>query len=471
MFPLWGTRLIRTAFVLFLLCTLPGLCPAQIDDSHKLARQILEELVNVKSTESGVGSTPAVEILVNYFRQAGFQGQDLFVGGADPRKQNVVVRLRGRGEGKPVLLLAHLDVVEANKEDWSPGIDPFKFIERDGYFYGRGTQDVKEGAALLAANMIRWKQDGWKPAYDLILALTADEETGNANGVDWLLKNHRRMIDSEYCLNTDGGDFDERNGKAFLVKIAAAEKKYSAIRLETRNRGGHGSLPRKDNAIYRMTRALDRIAASRFPVELTDVTREQLLGMSKIESGQRSADMRAVAASPQDEAAATRLSDDPNLNALLRTTCVATSIRGGHAENALPQHVKAVLNCRILPDSDPEKVLQSVKSAVNDSGIEINWETIDPKRYPSSPLRSELMKATDSVVQQMWPGVTVMPSLMLGASDGKYLRGEGIPTYGVPGTFIDEHDIRAHGKDERLGVRQFYDGVDFYNNLLKVIAK
>jgi acetylornithine deacetylase/succinyl-diaminopimelate desuccinylase-like protein len=444
---------------------------AQTNDTQKLARQILEELVNVKSTESGVGSTPAVEVLMKYFRQAGFEGQDLFVGGPEPRKQNVVVRLHGRGVGKPILLLAHLDVVEANKEDWSPDLDPFKFIERDGYFYGRGTQDVKEGAALLAANMIRWQQEGWKPSRDLVLALTADEEGGTANGVDWLLKNHRPVIDSEYCLNTDGGDFDSRDGKPFVVKVAAGEKKYSAIRLETRNRGGHGSLPRKDNAIYEMAQALARLSTFQFPVELTEVTRAQLLGLARIETGQRASDMRTVAASPEDQVAASRLSSDENLNALLRTTCVATEIQGGHAENALPQHVKAVLNCRILPDSDPESVLQSIKKAVADDQVEIGWETIDAKRYPSSPLRPELMKAVDTVVQQMWPGVTVMPSLMLGASDGKYLRGNGIPTYGVPGTFIDEHDVRSHGKDERLGVKQFYDGVDFYNNLLKVIAK
>jgi acetylornithine deacetylase/succinyl-diaminopimelate desuccinylase-like protein len=467
----WGTCLIRNATYLVLLCTISTFCFAQGDATQKTARQMFEELVNVKSTESGVGSTPAVDILVKYFREAGYDSEDLFVGGPEPRKQNVVVRLRGRGEGKPILLLAHLDVVEANKEHWSADIDPFKFIERDGYFYGRGTQDVKEGAALLAANMIRWKQEGWKPSRDLILALTADEETGNANGVDWLLKNHRKVIDAEYCLNTDGGDFDERNGKPFVAKIAAAEKKYSAIKLETRNRGGHGSLPRKDNAIYQMARALERVSKFQFSVELSEVTRGQLLGLAKIENGQRAADMKAVTANSQNQAAAARLSEDVNLNALLRTTCVATEIQGGHAENALPQHVKAVLNCRILPDSDPATVLQSIKNTVADPEVEIGWENIDEKRYPSSPLRPELMKAIDRVVQQMWPGVTVMPSLMLGASDGKYLRGEGIPTYGVPGTFIDEHDIRSHGKDERLGVKQFYDGVDFYNNLLKVIAK
>jgi len=463
---------IRNSLVLSLLLVSISLAQtAPVNSTQQLAQAILEQLVNVPSTESGVGSTPAVELLVKRYRAAGFAEPDLFVGGPEPRKQNVVVRLRGTGQGKPILLLAHLDVVEANKADWSPELDPFKFIERDGYFYGRGTQDVKEGASLLAANIISWKQTGWKPSRDIIVALTADEETGTANGVDWLLKNHRDVIDAEYCLNTDGGDFDERDGKPFVVKVAAGEKKYSAISLQTRNRGGHGSLPRKDNAIYEMSAALQRIADFHFPVELTDVTRGQLLGLAKLETPEVAADMKALVANPNDQAAATRLSEQPNYNALLRTTCVATEINGGHAENALPQHVKAVLNCRILPDSDPETVIASIKKAVNDPQVEIGWENIDAKKYPSSPLRPELMKAVDEIVQEMWPGVTVMPSLMLGASDGKYLRGGGIPTYGVPGTFIGENDVRAHGKDERLGVKEFYEGVDFYDKLVRTLAR
>jgi acetylornithine deacetylase/succinyl-diaminopimelate desuccinylase-like protein len=468
----WGFELFRKILgILLVAISCTAISAAQKDATQQLARNILEELVNIKSTESGVGSAPVVQVLEKHFREAGFGGADLFTGGTDARKQNIVIRLRGRGEGRPVLLLAHLDVVEANKEDWSPDLDPFKFVERDGYFYGRGTQDVKEGASLLAANMIRWKQAGWKPSHDIIVALTADEETGNGNGVSWLLKNHRDVIDAEYCLNTDGGDFDERDGKPFVVKVAAAEKKYSAITLETRNRGGHGSLPRKDNAIYEMADALEHIAAFQFPVELSEVTRGQLLGLAKLETPERAKDMRAIVANPNDSAAAERLSDEPNYNALLRTTCVATRIEGGHAQNALPQHVKAMLNCRILPDSDPNDVIASIKKAVGDPAVTITWDTLDEKKYPSSPLRPELMKSINEVVQQMWPGVTVMPSLMLGASDGKFLRGDGIQTYGVPGTFIGENDVRAHGKDERLGVKEFYEGVDFYDKLMKDLLK
>jgi acetylornithine deacetylase/succinyl-diaminopimelate desuccinylase-like protein len=213
---------------------------AQTSDTDKLARDILQQLVDMKTTESGVGSTPAAQALAERFREAGFAGDDLFLGGKIPRKQNVVVRLRGRGSSKPILLIAHLDVVEAEKEDWSPDLDPFKLIEKDGYFYGRGTQDVKEGATILAANMIRWKKESWVPARDIILALTADEENGADNGISWLLANHRDLIDAEYCVNTDSGDFDERNGKPFHISVSAAEKKYSAIYLKTTNRGGHG---------------------------------------------------------------------------------------------------------------------------------------------------------------------------------------------------------------------------------------
>ena len=276
-------------------------------------------------------------------------------------------------------------------------------------------------------------------------------------------------MDAEYCLNTDGGDFDERDGKAFVVKMAAAEKKYSAITLETKNRGGHGSLPRKDNAIYEMVAALEKVAAFQFPVELSDVTRGQLLGLAKLETPERTKDMRALVANPNDKAAAERLSEEPNYNALLRTTCVATEIQGGHAQNALPQRAKATLNCRILPDSNPDDVIAAIKKAVDDSEVAIAWDTLDVKKYPSSPTRPDLLKAINDVVQQMWPGVTVMPSLMLGASDGKYFRGDGIPVYGVPGTFLGENDVRAHGKDERLGVKEFYEGVDFYDKLLKTL--
>lgn len=454
------------------LCCSRQFCSAQTNDVPQLARDIFKQIIEMKTTESGVGSTPAVEAIAERIRQGGYAAEDVFVGGPEPRKQNIVVRLRGRDRSaKPILLLAHLDVVEAKREDWSPEFDPFKLTEKDGYYYGRGTQDVKEGAAMLAANMIRWKQEGWVPSRDVVLALTADEESGSANGVDWLLKNHRDLIDADYCLNTDAGDFDEVNGKPFIVTISSAEKKYVAIALETRNRGGHGSLPRKDNAIYEMATALDRVAAYRFPVDLNDITREQIRGEAAIEKGSRAADMKKVVENPGNAGAATRLSEDPRLNALLRTTCVATEIEGGHAENALPQHVKAVLNCRVLPQEDPQTVLAAIKNAVGDPQVEVGWQTIDPHPYPPSPLNPKLLSVVADVVHQKYPTVHVMPSMEMGASDGKFLRGANIPTYGVSGVFIEQNDTRAHGKDERLGIREFDDSVTFYDTLVKTLLK
>jgi acetylornithine deacetylase/succinyl-diaminopimelate desuccinylase-like protein len=424
----------------------------------------------MKTTESGVGSTPAVEALVERFKQGGYSGQEIYVGGPEPRKQNIVVRLHGRDRSaKPVLLLAHLDVVEANKEDWSPELDPFKLTEKDGFYYGRGTQDVKEGAAMLAANMIRWKQEGWIPSRDIVLALTADEETGDANGVSWLLKNHRDLIDAEYCLNTDAGDFDEVNGKPYVVTISSAEKKYVAIALDTRNRGGHGSLPRKDNAINEMAAALGRVAAYQFPLDLNDITREQLRGEAAL-NPEKAADLKAVA-EKNDSAAAERLSEDPRYNALMRTTCVATEIQGGHAENALPQHVKAVFNCRILPQEDPQNVLAAIKKSVNDPQVEVSWQTIDPQPYPASPLNPKLLAVIQSVLRESYPTLHVMPSMEMGASDGKFLRGAAIPTYGVSGVFIEQNDTRSHGKDERIGIREFDESVTFYDKLVKTLLK
>jgi acetylornithine deacetylase/succinyl-diaminopimelate desuccinylase-like protein len=464
---------LRTVIRLIVFALVSGLISsAQSADVHQLARDIFKQIIEMKTTESGVGSTPAVEAIAERMKQAGYSGDDLFVGGPEPRKQNIVVRLHGRDKSaKPILLLAHLDVVEANKEDWSPDLDPFKLIEKNGFYYGRGTQDVKEGAAMLAANMIRWKQENWVPSRDIVLALTADEESGPANGVDWLLKNHRDLIDAEYCLNTDAGDFDEVNGKPYVVMVSSAEKKYVAIKLETRNRGGHGSLPRKDNAIYEMATALGRVAAYKFPVDINDITREQLRGEAALHNSPLAGDMKAVADNPKNAAAVARLSEEPRFNSLIRTTCVATEIQGGHAENALPQHVKAVFNCRILPQEDPQTVLATIKQAVNDPQVEVDWQTIDPHPYPPSPLNPELLKVIESVLHESYPSLHVMPSMEMGASDGKFLRGDRIPTYGVSGVFIEQNDTRSHGKDERLGIREFDDSVTFYDKLMKTLLK
>jgi acetylornithine deacetylase/succinyl-diaminopimelate desuccinylase-like protein len=436
-----------------------------------LARDIFKELVEIKSTESGVGSTPAADAVARRLLAAGFAPADVQVIGPNERKKNLVARLHGKGSGKPILFLAHLDVVEARREDWSPDLDPFKFIERDGYFYGRGTQDIKDCAAILGTNFIRWKQEGWVPSRDLILALTADEEIGgDADGIHWLVQNHRQLIEADYSLNLDVGDFQSKNGNPYIVPLTAAEKKSTAIQLQTTNRGGHGSLPRKDNAIYELTAALERLANFQFPAMLNDVTRAQFAAMSKLESGQVADDMNAITQNPPDTAAIQRLSENPYYNALLRTTCVPTLLEGGHAVNALPQRAKAMLNCRILPGHSSVDVLRSIVSAINDKDVEVTWQYIEETDWPASQLRPDLLAALTKVAQQRWPGVAVMPILENGASDSRFLRGAGIPSYGVTGVFIDLDDNRNHGRDERIRTRDFYGGLEFYDEFVKTLA-
>jgi acetylornithine deacetylase/succinyl-diaminopimelate desuccinylase-like protein len=446
--------------------------PLAIDREYQqLAREILQELIAIKTTESGVGATPAAEALARRLRAAGFAESDVQMVGPSERKKNLVARLRGAAAPpvmRPILLLAHLDVVEARAEDWSPGLDPFTLTERDGYFYGRGTQDIKDGAAILAANFIRWKREGWTPRRDIVLALTADEERSDLeNGVQWLLQNRRDLVDAEYSINTDSGDFQSRNGTPYVVSLAAAEKKMANLQLEVSNRGGHGSLPRSDNAIYQLAAALDRIRSFRFPPAVIDVTRQQFAATAILQSGQVAADMKALAtnADPPDA-----LTQDPYWNALLRTTCVATEINGGHAPNALPQRAVATLNCRLLPGHSPGEVLASIKDAVGDGQIHVSWNFLETTEYPASALRDDVLSAMRQVAQHLWPSATVVPVLEAGGSDGRFLRGAAIPTYGASGVFIDEGDYRAHGRDERIRVRDFYQGVEFYYRFIRQLG-
>jgi acetylornithine deacetylase/succinyl-diaminopimelate desuccinylase-like protein len=440
---------------------------------QQVAREILQELIAIKTTESGAGTTPAAEALARRFRAAGFAESDVLVIGPSERKKNLVGRLRGTaapGEIKPILLLAHLDVVEARAEDWSADLDPFTLTERDGYFYGRGTQDIKDGAAILATNLIRWKREGWTPRRDIILALTADEERPDLeNGMQWLLQHRRDLVDAEYALNTDSGDFQSRNGTPYVVSLAAAEKTAANLQLTVSNRGGHGSLPRADNAIYQLAAALDRIARFQFPPAMIDVTRAQFAATAALRSGQIAADMKAVAASA-DAAAIARLAEDPYWNALLRTTCVPTEIAGGHAPNALPQRAVVTLNCRLLPGHSTAEVFRSIKDLISDKQIDVSWTFLEKTEYPASPLREDVLSVMRQVTQQLWPSAAVVPVLETGGTDGRFLRGAGIPTYGASGVFIDEDDYRAHGRDERIRVRDFYQGVEFYNRFIRVLS-
>lgn len=461
-------RFIRVAMCAVVLCSVAAKAQAPTDEStRKLAHDILQQLIAIPSTESKVGSTPAAEAMAQRLRDAGYSAEDVQVIGPNERKKNLVARLRGTGAKKPILVLAHLDVVEAPRVDWST--DPFQLIEKDGFFYGRGTSDVKDGDAILMANMIRWKKANWKPERDIILALTADEENGDDNGVDWLVKNHRDLIDAEFCLNTDSGDFELDHGRRIAVLVQAAEKWYVDWKLEVTNPGGHSSLPRKDNAIYQMSRDLLNVAQFQFPLQPNSIVKSLLTKEAALHQGQEAADMRAVGATG-DPAAAARLSEEsPRFNSLLHTTCVATMIQGGHATNALPQEVHANINCRVLPDMKQPEVEATLRKAINDPKSTLTLDS-KPLAGPISEPTPEVMNAVEKTAVAMWGQLPVMPTMETGATDGKFLRIAGIPTYGVSGVFEDVNDVRAHGKDERIGVKEFYEGVDFYDRLMKSLG-
>ena len=456
--------------VVFLLtaAALPLLAAATMppEAEQRLAREIYKEMVESESGFTTGATTPIVNAVAARLKAEGFADADIFVGGARPEKMNLVVRYHGTGARKPILLLAHTDVVEAKREDWST--DPFEFIEKDGYFYGRGTADDKAQAAVWVANLIRYKHEGFRPDRDLIVALTADEEGGGpANGVDWLLKNHRELIDADLCFN-EGGRGEMLEGRRIANDIGLAEKTYADFRFEVRNKGGHSSRPVPDNAIYHLAGALYRLSSFGFPMQLNDVTRVYFRQMSKIEKGGLAADLAKISEGSQ-EAMQRIAAVSPGMNSMLRTTCVATQLEGGHAPNALPQLAAANVNCRILPQDSVENVLKTLKAVVADEQVQVTIK-VDEGAAPASPLRPDVMKAFTRVTDTMWPGVTTVPTMATGASDGRYLRAAGIPTYGVQGFFGDRDDVRAHGRDERMLVRSFYEGQTFLYELVKTLS-
>ena len=434
---------------------------------QNLARDIFKELIEINTTFR-YGSTKAAEAMATRLRSAGFSDDDIQVIGPDEQHKNLVLRFRGQGKLKPVLFICHLDVVEALRSDWS--VDPFTFLERDGYFYGRGTTDIKNDDASLVANIIRLKKEGFIPNRDIIIALTADEEMGNANGVNWLVTNHRDLIDADFCINPDGGGGDSKNGKPVTMSIQTTEKVYVSFQLETNNKGGHSSLPVKDNAIYRLAAGLTRLAAYDFPVRLNETTRNYFEKVAARESGQIKSDIYAILGNPQDTAASRRLeAASAYYNAMMRTTCVATMMSAGHAENALPQSAQATVNCRMLPDDNPDNVMSILKSVLADSQISIT-RVYSSIIAPVSPLKDDITIPVNQISSSMWPGVNVTAIMSTGATDGKYLRHQGIPVYGVSGMFGDIDDIRAHGKDERIGVKEFNNGVEFMYRFIKALS-
>lgn len=446
--------------------------------THRLAHDMFKQLIEINTTDSVGSVTAAAEAMAQRFRDAGFPESDIHVLGPNDRKKNLVVRLHGSGMHKPVLLIGHLDVVEARREDWST--DPFKFVEQEGYFYGRGSSDMKDGDAIMSATLMRMKKEGYVPTRDIILALTADEEGGTSNGVDWLLKNHRELIDAEFVMNHDGGGVLSDHGKPIMMEVNATEKLYSDFVLTATNPGGHSSLPRPDNAIYELAAAITRIANYQFPFELNNVTRAYYEGQQKISTGQRAADIAAILKTPPDLDAVARLSKDPIDNSTMHTTCVPTRLSGGHANNALPQTAQANVNCRILPDHSLEETRLALTKIIADSKIKVQYRDIDGQildhgsdRHsfvPPAP-RQDVFDALRQVVAEMWPGIPVLPTMATGASDGVYTNAAGMPTYIISGEQYDRDDIRAHGKDERIGVQSFYHAVDFYYAFLKDVTE
>jgi acetylornithine deacetylase/succinyl-diaminopimelate desuccinylase-like protein len=463
---LWHNSAMRVALLCLWCLSASAADMMPPEGEQKLAREIYKEMIEVKSGFTTGSTTPIAESVASRFKATGFASSDIFVGGAIPTKANVVVRYHGTGSRKPILLLAHIDVVEAKREDWS--VDPFVFLEKDGYFYGRGTADDKAQAAVWVATLLRFKREGYRPDRDLILALTADEEGGGPyNGVDWLLQKHRDLIDADFALN-EGARGVLVNGKRVENDIGLAEKQFVNLRWEVRNKGGHSARPVKDNAIYHLARALDKLANFDFDFHMTDITREYFRQAAKVESGAMAADMTKVADGDRDAMKRVAASSPP-LNAMMRTTCVATLLEGGHATNALPQLAAANINCRLLPDDSVDRVVAELTKLVADDQVKMTITT-NEGASPASPLRPDIMKAFTRITDNLWPGVVTVPTMAVGGSDGRYLRLAGIPTYGVQGFFQDRDDVRAHGRDERMLVRSFYEGQTFLYEFVKALS-
>ena len=434
------------------------------------ARAIFQQLIETNTSYKEGSTSPAAHAIAQRFLTAGFPAADVQVlGPAGDKDSNVVVRMRGTSTTlKPILLIAHLDVVEALRSDWS--IDPYKLTERDGFFYGRGTSDIKDGATTLAEALLRLKREHVVPERTLIMALTAGEEGGGGyNGISWLIENHCDLIDAEWCINPDGGDPLIKDGKKIVRPVQASEKTYQSFNLTVHNKGGHSSMPTPDNAIARLADAIGRVSRYHFPVNLDETTRAYFERSSGLASGQLAADMRTIAKNQRDSSAAARLSVSPFYNAQLRTTCVPTMLEGGHAPNALPQTARALVNCRILPTETPEAVRATLVRVVADTAVQVTPADTGAPGKPS-PLLPIVMNPVEKVTQRLWPGVPVIPQMETGATDGWRLRDAGIPTYGLSGVPIDVDDERAHGRDERILVKAFYEGVEYMYQLVREVA-
>lgn len=450
-----------------LLPTFSSAADAPQDPQRALGRELLSELIETDTTSGPGSTTAAVEKISARFLAAGFAPEDVLMLGTNPRKQNLVVRLRGAGERRPILLLAHLDVVAARREDWN--VDPFKLTERDGHFYGRGTMDIKGGAAGLISALLQMHAEKIVPRGDYLLALTAGEEDGGDNGVQWLLAERPDLLRAYYAINVDGGGPEIRGGKPAVLSVETAEKVYLSYTLSVRDAGGHSSLPTADNPIYRLADGLARLSKLQFPLRSNATTRNYFAGLASLYAGAQADAMRAAAATDADAAAlATLAASSTYNNAQLRTTCTPTLLEGGHAENALPQLARATINCRLLPDEDFAAVDALLKKTLDDPAIELK-RVAEPTPSPATAVDAKLFAQIADAAKALWGPIPVRPYMAAGATDSVYLRARGMPVYVFNGIAYDVDDERSHGQDERILVESYYQSLEFTYRLLKAL--
>jgi acetylornithine deacetylase/succinyl-diaminopimelate desuccinylase-like protein len=454
--------------------------PTTSAEDRAQAKAIFKQLIEINTTDTPQGNvTTATTAMQERFLDAGFAPEDVHLLGPDARKMNLVVRIKADGTPteKPVLFLCHMDVVQALRSDWST--DPFQFVEKDGYYYGRGTQDMKDSDAALVFTFLRMHREGYKPKRDVILALTADEEGGKFNGADWLVKEHRELVDAAFVINPDSGGVELDRGRAVVADVEATEKVYSDYQVTASDRGGHSSIPRPDNAIYELTTALNKLAVYQFPFEMNEVTRTYFKNLAGQETGQSAADMRAILGTPADLAAAARLSAEPSFNSNFRTTCVATRLSGGHANNALPQSAQANVNCRIFPGHSPEEIRQLLIDIFADDKLAVKYvsdvgvvsDTAPDRKamVPPAPIK-EVFEPLTRLTQALWPGTPVTPVMENGASDSIYFAQAGIPCYGYSAIALERDDDRAHGQDERLPIDSYWKSLDFFYSFARAVG-
>jgi len=449
----------------------PIYTPGKLTPIQQQAREVYKELVEINTSVTTGNITNGAVAMAKRFKAAGIPDSDIFIGGPRPDKHNVVARFRGKNPAgrKPVLLLAHIDVVEALKADWSPEFDPFVFTEKDGYYYARGISDDKAMASIFVANLLRMKADGYVPDRDIIIALTADEESGAFNGAGWLVENHRELVDAGIVINEGGGGM-LRDGKPLINTIQLSQKITTNFTLHVTNRGGHSSVPRDDNAITSLADALSKVGRYQFPVKLSEVTTSFFTQTAPLETPKMGAAMKALVANPADKAAARIVAADEKYSSMLRTTCVATMLSGGHASNALPQLAEANVNCRIYPTETADEVRAALEKVVNDTTVKVLVKSQRPASPPAK-LSAEIMEPVAKVTKDLFGNIPVIPTMSTGANDSRFFLTIGIPSYGVSGLFMDPTtDARAHGRDERMRIQSYFEGQEFLYRLTKLLA-